>query len=189
MEVSTNGFCRHDLSHWTLAIPCGTVSNYSNSKGWVMEFGKDPTTDLYGLKVDEIVQFGKQADSFTVRFTVCASGDCELSAWRPTVAYKAGQCVETETIETTADAAQAGPVSVYPNPFNEMVNFEWTAGRGDVNLQIIDQYGNTWSSITSPTGRNEGYYITLESAGLPKGMYYYRLTVGGKTYHGKISKR
>src|SRR5690606_29528426 len=54
MEVATNGNCRHDLSHWTVAIPCGNVKYYSNSENWKMEFGQDPTTGLYGLKVDDI---------------------------------------------------------------------------------------------------------------------------------------
>src|SRR5690606_7922823 len=44
MTVSTNGLCRHELSHWTLAIPCGKISNVSNSRGWKIEYGKDPTT-------------------------------------------------------------------------------------------------------------------------------------------------
>ncbi|MEX1239211.1 MAG: SprB repeat-containing protein, partial [Cyclobacteriaceae bacterium] len=100
MEVNTNGLCRHDLSHWTLAIPCGTVSNYSNSRGWKMEFGKDPTTGLYGLKVDDINGFGKEGESFTVRFTVCKANDCELSGWDPTVAYKAGLCVGVQMPDT-----------------------------------------------------------------------------------------
>src|SRR5690606_24287791 len=38
MVVNTTGLCRHDLSHWTLAVPCGTISNVSNSRGWKMEY-------------------------------------------------------------------------------------------------------------------------------------------------------
>ena len=188
MEVNTNGLCRHDLSHWTLAIPCGSVSNFSNSEGWKMEYGKDPTTGLFGLKVDDITRFGKDKSAFTVRFTLCASS-CDLSYWDPTVAYKAGQCVAIETIDISQATSSVNLVSVYPNPFNEMVRFEWNAIQEHVSLEIIDQYGNTVSRSTKPTGKSESYYINLESSALPKGMYYYRLTIDGQLYNGKISKR
>jgi len=189
MVVSTDGLCRHELSHWTLAIPCGTVSNYSNSEGWKMEYGKDPTTGLYGLKVDGINDFGKDVESFTVRFTICESSECELSYWDPTVAYKAGLCVGIEMIETEQVSSANEPVSVYPNPFDEVIRFEWSASQQSVDLEILDQYGNSISRYTTPTGKSEGSYITLESSGLPRGMYYYRLVVDGKTFGGKISKR
>ena len=154
-----------------------------------MEVGQDPTTGLYGLKVDGVAQFGKTHDSFTVRFTVCQTGDCNISSWNPTVAYKAGQCVENETTEIIADPAMGSGISVYPNPFNETINFEWHATNDDVTLQIIDQYGNTMSAITSASRKADAYYVTLESTSLPKGMYYYRLTLRDKVYQGKISKK
>lgn len=189
MEVNTNGLCRHDLSHWTLAIPCGTVTNYSNSEGWKMEFGKDPTTGLYGLKVDDISGFGKEAESFTVRFTICGNNNCELSYWDPTVAYKAGVCVGVQMTEPEQSFSASEKVSAYPNPFNETITFEWSATQESANLEIIDQYGNTILHSTASTRKSDVYYITLESSALPKGMYYYRLTADGKTFKGKISKR
>ena len=188
MVVNTNGLCRHDLSHWTLAVPCGTVSNYWNSEGWKMVFGKDPTTGLYGLKVDDISSFGKEAATFTVGFTVCEdNSDCNLSAWDPTVAYKAGLCVSTETIGTAQGARTAEDISVYPNPFSDALRFEWYADEASVSLEIIDQYGNVVSRRTA--GEAGSNYITLASSALPKGMYYYRLTLDGKTFSGKLSKR
>jgi hypothetical protein len=154
-----------------------------------MEFGKDPTTGLYGLKVDKINTFGKEAASFMVEFTVCQSNDCELSSWEPVVAYKAGQCISFETTGIAGISTTVGSVSVYPNPFSETLNFEWAATSADASLEIIDQYGNTLTDMNSPFGENGKYHISLESSGLPKGMYYYRLTIDGKTQTGKISKR
>ena len=154
-----------------------------------MEYGKDPTTGLFGLKVDEINDFGKEVESFIVRFTVCESSDCDLAAWDPRVAYKAGVCVGIQNTEIVAATSAGGRVSVYPNPFNETINFEWTATQDNVNLKIIDQYGNTISTLTEPSVKSDGYSITLESSGLPRGMYYFRLTVDGTTFSGKISKR
>src|SRR5690606_786848 len=76
MEVSHNGDCRFELSHFTVAVPCGNISNISNSEGWALELvHRDPTTGLAGFKVDDIRGFGKSASlkTFTVNFTVCAS--------------------------------------------------------------------------------------------------------------------
>lgn len=188
MVVSTNGLCRYDLSHWTLAIPCGTISNYSNSEGWKMVLGQDPTTGLYGLKVDDINSFGQDEASFTVRFTVCESNACDLSNWDAAVAYKAGGCVGFEPVDIEPSMFNT-VVSVYPNPFDNQINFEWSVGKEKVKLDIIDQYGNVLSTATHFISLEHGYNMTLESSAFPKGMYYYRLTIDGKTYNGKITKR
>lgn len=188
VEVSTNGLCAHELSHWTIAVPCGTVSNYSNSGGWKMEIGLDPTTGLRGLKVDGISSFGKQPASFRVRFTLCVD-NCELSDWSPVVAYKAGQCVSTTAAETDESNVLTAPVAAYPNPFSEVIHFQWQAVRTDTRLDIIDQYGNIVLQSTSADANAEGFYIDLPAASLPKGMYYYRLTVDGRVHNGKLSKR
>jgi hypothetical protein len=192
MVVSTNGLCRHELSHWILAIPCGSVSNYSNSEGWKMVVGQDPTTGLYGLKVDDINAFGKDIEFFTVQFTLCDDNACDLAAWKnPGVAYKAGLCVGEESVQISQASSTFIGISVYPNPFEQTINFEWNAAHEDVRLEILDQYGNIVSSsfkITAKKGEGN-YYISLESAALPKGMYYYRLTADRKTFNGKISKK
>jgi hypothetical protein len=187
MQVSTTGLCRHELSHWTLAIPCGTVSNYSNSQGWKMEFGRDPTTGLYGLKVNDIDGFGKTKGSFTVRFTVCETTACDLSTWDPMVAYKAGLCVSKETL--TVSSISSPLVNVYPNPFGQTLTFEWTSGDGNAKLLIIDQYGNTVAREDKSVSRNGASSFELPSASLPRGMYYYSLTIGDKIFRGKILKK
>ena len=188
VAISTNGLCAHELSHWTLAIPCGQISNYSNSAGWTMVTGQDPTTGLHGLKVDNISSFGKEVESFTVRFTLCGS-DCDVSMWRPEIAYKAGECVAIETISINAAAVPANSVAVYPNPFTEQINFEWQAGQEQMSLDIIDQYGNVVLHSNAPAEKTNGYSLALESSSLPKGMYYYRMVVDGRTYSGKLTKR
>lgn len=191
MVVSTNGVCRHELSHWTLAIPCGNISNYTNSEGWKMEFGKDPTTGLYGLKIDDINNFGKDVASFTVQFTLCYDNACEAGSWNPVVAYKAGQCVGQETVEISQTSSTLNSVSVYPNPFNEQIIFEWTASEESVKLEILDPYGNTVSNAYKAMIKRgeKDYAISLESNSLSKGIYYYRLTADGQTHSGKITKR
>ena len=195
VKVSTDGTCRHDLSHWTIAMPCGTVSNYTNSENWKMEFGQDPTTGVYGLKVDGISGFGGTNDHFTVRFTICYDNyECKekLNDWNPVVAYKAGQCVAHDTLgvdDDHYDDENDEPVcKTYPNPFREKVCFEWKADRDeDACIEIFDTQGHHVKDVFR--GRvNKGEHYKVECADLDGSMYIYRFRSGKKTTQGKICK-
>jgi hypothetical protein len=194
MQVNTNGACRYELSHWTIAIPCGKPKYYSNSEGWKMEYGKDPTTGLYGLKVDDIDDFGKTPDSFTVTFTICAYDyGCkdELSDWKPKVGYKAGQCVAYDRIDIDdeVDEDPDGPIcKAYPNPYVDRLCFEWTADKDDdVWLDLLDMNGNHVKSLyCGKVYRGERYKV--ECGDLTKSMYIYRFKSRHKTSYGKICK-
>lgn len=194
MKVNTNGACRYELSHWTIALPCGKPKHYTNSQGWKMEYGKDPTTGLYGLKVDDIDDFGKTPDYFTVTFTVCAQDfECKdkLSDWSPKVAYKAGKCVGYERIEGAdeIDEDPDGPVcKAYPNPYVDRMCFEWTADRDDeVWLDLLDMNGNHVKSLyRGKVYRGERYKV--ECGDLTRSMYIYRFKSKYKTSYGKVCK-
>jgi hypothetical protein len=123
-----------------------------------------------------------------VRFTICQSNSCD-TGWNPIVAYKAGQCVATENIVVDQPEVFTADVAAYPNPFNDMIRFEWRAAQEGMSLDIIDQYGNVAIHSTKATRSTDSFYVNIESSSLPRGMYYYRLTIDGKTYNGKISKR
>ncbi|MCK5105113.1 MAG: SprB repeat-containing protein, partial [Cyclobacteriaceae bacterium] len=99
LEVSNNENCRYELSHFNFDFGCGTISKASNSQGWAMELNQiDPTTDIGGIKIDDIENFGKDPEltSFQVEFTFCPDQECDENALVPSVAYKAGQCVYYE---------------------------------------------------------------------------------------------
>ncbi len=101
IKVSYDGTRSFGLSHFTMAIPCGEIRNVSNSENWKQVFGKDPTTGVDGLKIDNINGFGENgADSFTIKFTWCVDATCnnELGV----VAYKAGQCIDYDTLKNTS---------------------------------------------------------------------------------------
>src|SRR5688572_9598423 len=98
LRVSHDGTCRYDLSHFTVALPCGTIENLSNSRNWKQEIGRDPTTGLKGFKIDDIPSFGKDGNtSFTVNVKVCSDSSCLEKI--NVVAYKAGQCVDYDTLQ------------------------------------------------------------------------------------------
>jgi hypothetical protein len=185
-EISTNGNCRHELSHWTIAIPCGQISDVWNSEGWKMGIGTDPTTGLTGLKVDDIHGFGKSNDSFIVRFTVCPQSTCD-NEWNPVVAYKAGQCVGYDSVHTEQPNTTFA-LSVYPNPFADQVSFEWVApANGNSQLEILDQFGQRRALVfAGKVAKGSSYTQLWNAAGLPNGFYYYKLTTGSGTVSGKV---
>ncbi|WP_462318720.1 hypothetical protein, partial [Marinilabilia sp.] len=106
--IEANDSCKYALSHFTVTVPCGTVSAASNSRNWKMEYPvTDPTTGLRGLKVDDIQEFGENGKEwFTLTYTVCADNEeCldELTSQSFEVAYKAATCVFFEEIEPPVD--------------------------------------------------------------------------------------
>ncbi|WP_221412673.1 SprB repeat-containing protein, partial [Fulvivirga lutimaris] len=112
LQVNADGSCAHALSHYSVSLPaCAQGSSVSNSEGWKIEYGTDPTSGIAGFKVDEISGFGENGSSgnFTVTFTLCENGcDEALSCWAPQVAYKAATCVFYEDTEVTCVKLDAG---------------------------------------------------------------------------------
>ncbi|HYW95176.1 MAG TPA: SprB repeat-containing protein [Bacteroidales bacterium] len=109
LRVFTDGRSSYALSHFVVALPCGTVSEAYNSRGWRMEMNvQDPTTGLSGFKVDNIQGFGEDAtrDSFTVSYTVCSPDtEClDLVKSNVTVSYKAGGCTFFDDITDVDDS-------------------------------------------------------------------------------------
>jgi hypothetical protein len=191
ITVSTNGNCRHDLSHWVIEIPCGSVKDYSNSEGWKMEFGKDPTSGVYGLKVDDISGFGKSEDSFTVKFTICGDNSCNntLDNWNPMVAYKASTCVGYDTAGTNTTASLFN-ATAFPNPFREELTFEWATRESEqVKVELLDQFGSVIKTIfydRVESGR--AYQKIISTSSLYQGIYYYRISTSHETRFGKLVK-
>lgn len=98
LKISHDGTCRYDLSHVAFEVPCGTITNLSNSRNWTNVIGKDPTTGLNGFKIDNVPAFGKDSDStFTIKVTICGDSLCQEKLGA--VAYKAATCVDYDTLE------------------------------------------------------------------------------------------
>jgi hypothetical protein len=148
IKVSYDGTKTFALSHYSMAIPCGEIKDASNSKNYPMVFGKDRTTGVYGLKVDNVNGFGDRGqDSFTVTFTWCSSSSCDKTIG--VVAYKAGQCVDYDTLKAPKP----------PTPTETCSSLRATlqkknvtcAGQNDGELSVTIQEGQapyvyTWST-------------------------------------------
>ena len=169
IKVSYDGSRTYGLSHYSIAIPCGEVKDISNSEHWAMVFGKDKTTGVYGLKVDNISGFGEgRADSFTLKFTWCSSSSCtrELGV----VAYKAARCVAYDTIpHNDPDTTQTCSTLLASL---QKKNATCSAGT-DGELQVVIQDGQepfvySWSNgATTSAAQNLAagkYAVTIKDA-------------------------
>jgi len=197
--VNTTGNCKHELSHWDIAIPCGNITNTWNSQGWAMEIGKDPTTGLHGLKVDNIDDFGKEPETFKVKFTVCGDKSCEetLHTWNPIVAYKAGQCIAYDTLNLSGGDdndhdEDDGKICAYPNPFHGKLKFTWECDADDyVELDIIDKCGKEVNKVyKGKVTKGESYSFECDGENLNEDIYIYRFTsTKKKPQYGKLIRR
>lgn len=172
VKVSYDGTKNYGLSHYSIAIPCGEVKKASNSNGWKMEFGKDRTTGVYGLKVDDISRFGEgKASSFIVKFTWCSSGSCskELGV----VSYKFGQCVAYDTLNNDNDNEPEPPQTCSSLMASVNKTDATCASGSDGSLEVVIQEGKapfiyTWSNGASSAKADNlaagNYAVTIVDA-------------------------
>lgn len=153
VKVSYDGTRNYGLSHYSIAIPCGDVKKASNSKGWKMEFGKDRTTGIKGLKVDDISRFGEgKASSFIVKFTWCSTGSCEKELG--VVSYKFGQCVAYDTLNND-EGNEPEPPQTCSSLMASLTKTDASCATGnDGSLEVVVQEGKapfiyTWSNGAS----------------------------------------
>ncbi len=170
IKVSYDGTKSFGLSHYSIGIPCGEVKDFSNSENWKMVFGKDRTTGVYGLKVDDISGFGEGGkDSFIVKFTWCSGGSCtkELGV----VAYKAGRCVDYDTLSNPNVPDTTQTCSSLLATLQKKNATCSTTNNGE--LQVVIQEGQapfvySWSTgATSSTVQNLAagmYAVTVKDA-------------------------
>ncbi len=209
LEVTNNGACAHALSHFSVRIPCGIVTEASNSEGWKMELNaKDPATNLYGLKVDDIHGFGENGNegSFTVTYTVCPNQDetCvkELKSDNIIVGYKAAQCAKIETVGLNDQVANFEQpkddtpltfirFSVYPNPVesNSSTGLKLELEEANIgellNVKVLESTGRSiYAERVEVTGDKQ--VLPLKMAGLTPGIYYVTITSHHKVYSEKI---
>ncbi len=200
LEVSNNGNSQFELSHVNFDFGGGTVSNASNSMDWPMALNNtDPTTGIGGLKVDDIINFGKDPEliSFLLEFTFCPDEKWseEDNSFTPVIAYKAGQCVYYENPEieleepSGEDPGDEGPVEG-EEPEGEQTELIISINKtdpscnndaeGSIELTVIE--GTSPYEILWNTGQAE---FVLQS--LSAGSYTYTVTdASGKQASGEV---
>ncbi|MGB5927753.1 MAG: T9SS type A sorting domain-containing protein, partial [Cyclobacteriaceae bacterium] len=200
ITVSQETDCRYDLSHYTVSIPsCASVSGMSNSEGWPMSIGTDPTTGVFGIKVDEVKGFGSRVgDSFTVTYTLCADSEScfeNTECYTPMAAYKAGTCVMdeslTEVCRSLSNTSFAGiEMEAYPNPMNGEGNINFTSSRSsDVKVELFRLTGNKVATLFEgnvAAGEKVNLSVSVAELGLEEETYIYRITSNHEVATGRI---
>ena len=160
-----------------------------------MEIGTDPTTGITGLKVDGINDFGKEVETFKVKFTICGDYACKetLSDWDPIVAYKAGQCIAIDTLGNENHGGDDDvKVCAYPNPFHGNLRFDWKCDEDDyVELDIIDKCGKHVHTVyKGNVWKGESYSFECGDDKLKEDLYIYRVSSSKRTtQYGKLIKK
>jgi subtilisin-like proprotein convertase family protein len=85
------------------------------------------------------------------------------------------------------EIASGQNVKVYPNPFENSANINFTiTEKGRVSLKIFDALGKEVSSLINDE-RNPGKYdVHFDGSTLSPGMYYYQLRTGNNMTAGKM---
>ena len=168
LEIGHDGSCRYALSHFSIEVPCGQITDVSNSEGWAMETGTtDPTTGITGIKIDDIKKFGESSSpgTFTVTYTVC-SDNCESTA-PGKVAYKASTCVhyqEPEGLYTPLSASiltqhiscagsADGAINLSVSGGKEPYAFSWSNGSTTEDLEGVAE-GTYSVTVSDATGES-----------------------------------
>lgn len=201
LEISHDGNCPYALSHYNVALPCGEVTEVSNSGNWPVEMNTtDPTTGVYGFKVDDIEgSFGQTStdNTINVTYTFCPEDTSCLNEHLENleVAYKAGQCVYHENAEEDAaiiaqntNEQQETAINVYPNPFTENATFSFHVQENTyVKVEIFNMQGSKVLELFE--GKAEAgtiYEFPLNSEKLNDEFYIYQLTTHETVERGKI---
>lgn len=187
--VKTDGSCRHDLSHMSILVTDGEVQFVNNSEGWKTEQNStDPTTGIYGFKIDDISNFGNTKDQFNIEYTICFNGEPQREF---IVAYKSGQCVVMDTINFNQKHFNTPLTSnSYPNPFTDATQIEFTAKiTSNAKLCIYDLYGNLVECLyDGSVNANTHYSFEFRADNTSERMFFYRLICGNEVTQGKLMK-
>lgn len=210
MTVSCNNSCQSALSHYSVSVPCGTITAMSNSLGYQMSgVNPDPTSGISGFKVDNIQDFceDNQTSELVVSYTVCTTeSDCGGGFCPPLVAYKAGNCVNYEiaSVPNSAMKIEDGDdqqslhtdvqLNVFPNPFSTSTRLALDVPeQTEVLMEVYDLNGRKLvklyqGTVSSGTTVFEWDGISDQGEQLPNGVYYVKCKVGDKYQYLKLMR-
>ncbi len=102
-----------------------------------------------------------------------------------------GREVEATENANTAEEQVAIATNVFPNPFTQELNIQYTVGSKEkVDLEVYDITGHFIASLVKQELQETGQYQkTFDAGGLPPGIYVYRLRIGEKYVRGKLIKQ
>jgi hypothetical protein len=111
---------------------------------------------------------------------LCASGEFVYAAEKID-----GLSVYRNDLVTSVEEAQTAPSAFaldqnYPNPFNPATVLRYqVAVAGQVNIAVYDLLGRQIAVLVNEVKAPGSYVVRFDAAGLPSGMYVYRMSAGG----------
>jgi hypothetical protein len=111
---------------------------------------------------------------------LCASGEFVYVAEKID-----GLSVYRNDLVTSVEDAQTAPSAFaldrnYPNPFNPATVLRYqVAVAGQVNIAVYDLLGRQIAVLVNEVTAPGSYVVRFDAAGLPSGMYVYRMSAGG----------
>ncbi len=93
-------------------------------------------------------------------------------------------CGSIEILTTEEGGLEGGEIKIYPNPAKESFKIRYEKGdsEGKPEIRITDMMGRTIKRIEM---KGEGE-IVIGTEGMPSGMYFYTISIGGKSQSGKL---
>jgi hypothetical protein len=178
-----------------------TVTSTDNS--WVITSGHDSTA---------VYTAGAPGSSATFTLTLTKNGCTQTCSYTTTSA-----CIQkdntgggdpsssdpcTTTVTTVAQqAATEVPVAsatkipfelnVYPNPFKDKLNFEWTAPYDDyVQIEILDKSGRRLTTVyEGKVSKGQHYNFEWSAIGLTDHFYFYKYSSSRNKDYGQLSRK
>ena len=164
MEIPT------DFFQPRIAVAAGLVflTNGGFSQGSVYAF----TADLDFVWSEPVPSVNLGGPAFATDGTMIICGTSQIRAYRAAP-------------NTIAD--KITPVTIfhleqnYPNPFNPETVISWQLASGNlVHLKIYDAIGREVQTLVNDMMPAGNHKVVFNAAGLPSGVYFYRLEAGGQ---------
>lgn len=182
---TTNGGINWSESNYTAGIGVRSVQGMgfaTNNLGWVGSFSNGPTYETSdGGATWSQVSFGTSINRF--RFLNdsigYASGNKVYKYVKPAATHN-GNILSSVPAEYKL-------YQNYPNPFNPSTTIYYDVPRGSkIEINVYSVNGTLIKTLISKFHLPGKYFVGFSIAGLPSGIYFYRLSAGTKHYTRKM---
>ncbi|MGZ4042617.1 MAG: T9SS type A sorting domain-containing protein, partial [Bacteroidia bacterium] len=155
----------------------GTSPGATNTRTWTSNWAATAVTaHTLSLTQNTIYYFNVKAENGAGMFSPVTSSN--------------GQKVDTTTIITGMNTlADKIGLEVYPNPFNNVINFKlYNANNSKITVSIIDMLGREISSVELKEESGLVNNSINPGVNLGNGTYLLKVTIDEKVYYRKLVK-
>ncbi len=128
------------------------------------------------------------SEAIFVRVTPAAEAVGDPATTWNVAAERWGAEADPVSAQVSSGSAGAYPAGAYPNPFTRNTEITFSlAEASDVALVVYDVQGRTVAELADgPMGSGE-HRLRFDAAGLPSGLYVYRLVRGAQVETGRLT--